>query len=188
MTDESMQTPDAVRVALPQIVAILAPDRPDIMALLDLVLDDPESYVDAYPDSDYLCNDEGDLARRGLLEMLDGTEFEFDSSLIAHFDWRADVETIHEGIASLSSCPATMNWDWLLEFATATREHPDDSVGIAGDFLEETGNRCLQLGVALVSVDDGDSYHVGFCPATEAEHVISLFATAGYENPRIRRA
>lgn len=183
-----MQTPDAVRAALSQLAAFLAPDRPDITELLNLVFDDPESYVDAYPDIDYLCNDEGDLARSGLLEMLDGTEFEIEPSLIAHLDWRADVETIREDLASLRSCPAAMSWGWCPEFATATREHPDDIAGISGDFLEETGNQCLQLGVALVSVDVGDSYYAGFCPATAAEHVISLLSAAGYENPRILRA
>lgn len=183
-----MQTPDVVRDALSQLVAILAPGRPDIAKLLALVFDDPESFVDAYPDIEYLCNDEGDLARTGLLEMLNGEEFEIEPSLIAHFDWRADVATIREDLGSLHSCPAAMSWDWYPEFVTATREHPDDIVGIAGDFLKETGSRCLQFEVALVSVDVGDSYYAGFCPAAEAEHVLSLLNAAGYENPRILRA
>ncbi|MFE2961958.1 DUF6630 family protein [Nocardia tengchongensis] len=186
--DEHMHTPDAVRVALPQLAAILAPDRTDITALLSLVLDDPETYVGTYPDIDYLCSEEGDLARSGLLEMLDGTEFEIGPPLVANLDWRADVQTVQRCLASLDSCPAGLSWNWYSEFATATEEYPDDTVDIAGDFLTETGNQGLRLGAALISVTVGDSYYLAWCPAAEAEHVISLLAAADYEGSCILRS
>ncbi len=183
-----MQTSDVVRAALTDVAAILAPDRSDIAQLLSLVLDDPQTYLATYPDLDYLCSAEGDLARSGLLLMLHGDEFGIGPALLAHFDWKDDVETIQSALEPLVPGPDGLTWDWYPDFATQTEENREFTVEIAEDFREETGDRCLALGVALITIHVGDSYHLGFCPAADGERVVSLLRQAGYDGANIEQS
>ncbi|MFD6392467.1 hypothetical protein [Nocardia sp. NPDC060259] len=183
-----MQTSDVVRAALTDAAAILAPDRSDIVQLLRLVLDEPQTYLDTYPASDYLCSDQGDLARSGLLDMLHGDEFGIGPALLAHFDWKDDVETIQPALEALESCPDGLTWDWYPDFASQTEENSSHTVEIAEDFRAETGDRCLALDVALIAIHVGDSYHLGFCPASHAERVVSLLCQAGYDGANIEQS
>ncbi|MFJ9368315.1 hypothetical protein ACIRRA_28360 [Nocardia sp. NPDC101769] len=175
-----LQAPDVVCTALPQLAEILAPNRPDIMELLRLVLDDPRAYLDAYPAMDYLCSGEGDLARRGLLAMLHGTDWGISPALLEYFDWRDDIETIREQLGRL--CPPELSSLWSAEYGSAINiADPQDRVTETSTFLKETGDQFHRLGFALVSITVGDGYHLGLCQAADAERAVRLLLSAGYD-------
>ncbi|MET9490060.1 hypothetical protein [Nocardia sp. NPDC006630] len=86
--------------------------------------------------------------------------------LSANFDFKQDIVSVRDGLESLKSYPAGTWWEWHPDFLAECADW--DSSDQLERFLELTGERCHELGFALISVHTfSDDYDFVVVPESD---------------------
>ncbi|WP_157762078.1 DUF6630 family protein [Nocardia yamanashiensis] len=172
-----LSPPLSAEHALMSMAVALAPDEGWAFSLVSLVsdsLNSPEQVRADYPrwlDVPSWSNHE--LAREALLTALTGNLWALEP-LVAGFDWRASAQQIHRGLRQLFLSPlATWEPDPRDDYA-----EPDPDA--AAPYLRKAARRSRAAGMALFSIDIGDSFTLGFVRSDRADLLVSDAARAGY--------
>ncbi|MEV4319089.1 DUF6630 family protein [Actinocrispum sp. NPDC049592] len=159
--------PLPARDALNAIATLLAPDAPEVAALVDHAHTDPSGYLQAHADRlDERGIDEAEpeLAWIALVNALT------DHGLLAEVDWKEDPGDIVGQLRELRSSPGPSAWVWF-----------DDTDLPTYDFLEFAGARLREAGTALAVLDiESDCYPLVLLAASRADELVSLAADAGF--------
>ncbi|MEU8897285.1 hypothetical protein [Nocardia sp. NPDC048505] len=126
------------------------------------------------------------LARHELNHWLtDPAPFDGGSALTAHLDWAGDAESLRRGLQTLSSHPESLSWDWFPEFEAFSRESGWSAGEVAEKLVAEIGDRCLQIGAALVELTEtrssgnDDMYELIFIDSNAVDQLAVLSAVLG---------
>ncbi|MEV4127475.1 hypothetical protein [Nocardia sp. NPDC049707] len=96
-----------------------------------------------------------------------------------------DPQSVREQLASLSSYPTALPWDW---FAAFDAEHADNGrADYIKAFLEEIGEHAFALGAVLASLASGEDYYLVFVTPTQFQELSRLFIAHGMGAESVRR-
>ncbi len=155
----------------------LAPDEDWAFSLVSLVSDAlkfPEQLRRDFPDwLDVPSWSPHELAREAVLVGLTGELWGLDP-LVVGFDWRASAQQIHRRLRHLALSPLA---SWEPELTEDFVEPDPDAAAL---YLSEAARRSRAAGLALYSIDIGDSSTLGFVRVERADLLIVDAARAGY--------
>ncbi|BEK87333.1 hypothetical protein [Nocardia seriolae] len=111
--------------------------------------------------------------------------FDDGPALSAHLDCNADPADLRRGPQGLASHPESLEWEWVPAFVAPLRQAGWWRSEIAEKLLEEIGDRCMQVGTALVeltefkSADNDDMLELLFIDAKAIDRLDTLSAAVG---------
>lgn len=109
-----------------------------------------------------------------------------DSGLTAYIDWRSDPDDVRRDLKTMRKFPHKFRWGWYREFVGGGREW--DPGEDTPSLLEEIGERCLDLGHALLSLElDADGYSLTAIDVKRLDILLDLTAAAGRRFRVIRK-
>ncbi|MGW4248249.1 DUF6630 family protein, partial [Nocardia sp. NPDC004722] len=109
-----------------------------------------------------------------------------DSGLTAYIDWRCDPDEVRRDLKTMRKFPRRFRWDWYHEFVGGGMDW--DPGEDTPRLLEEIGERCLDLGHALLSLEiDADGYCLTAIDEKRLDTVLGLTAEAGHRFRVVRK-
>jgi hypothetical protein len=155
-----------------ELAHLLVPDDPTLVEEVRLAVIDADDYVRQYRERLHGRGIDAPIPALPWIALADGLSAR---DRLREIDWKAELEDITWNLDQLAALRPEQpdRWTWLEEEAWQDK--------MPEDVLPAIGNRLLQNGMALVTLDiDSDSYLLVVLPADRSQESRRLAQLAGY--------